>query len=81
MNCSKENCKRKAHAKGICTTHYQAMLRANKQNICSVRYCGKGATAFGLCHNHYKQDYQALKNDPVEKEKYWQWVKKELRLR
>jgi hypothetical protein len=80
MYCSKPDCTRKAHAKGICTTHYQAMLRANKTNICSIRYCGKGATAFGLCHTHYRQDYMALKTDPNEIEKFWQFVKKELAL-
>jgi hypothetical protein len=80
MTCSQDNCTRKVHARGICTTHYQAMLRANKENICSVRYCGKGATAFGMCHQHYKEDYRAMKADPIEMEKFWQFVRKELAL-
>jgi hypothetical protein len=80
MYCSKPDCHRKVHAKGICTTHYQAKLRANKEKVCSIKYCGAGATAFGLCNTHYKRDYDSLKTDPVEKEKYWLWVKKELRI-
>jgi len=80
MTCSQDDCTRKVHARGICTTHYQARLRNNKENICPVRYCVAGVTAFGMCHNHYRQEYIALKTDPNEKEKFWQFVRKELAL-
>jgi hypothetical protein len=80
MYCSKPDCTRKVHARGICTTHYQARLRANKDKVCSQAYCTRGASAFGLCGPHYKQEAHFVKTNENEIEKYWQWIKKELRL-
>jgi hypothetical protein len=80
MTCSQDNCTRNVHARGICTTHYQAWLRSRKDKVCQVTRCTKGATAFNLCHQHYKEDYLVLKDDPIERDKFWQFVKKELAL-
>jgi len=52
------NCPNPAHAQGLCSKHYRAMLRAKKlasNVVCQVEECGRAVQARGLCLMHYKR--------------------------
>lgn len=73
-------CDRKAHARGLCHTHYTIDKRSEASGVCSVRYCQAERKNAGLCGAHYQQDLKEMRFNPIEVEKFWNWVKKELAL-
>lgn len=67
-------------------------MAKNKTNwaVCSEAECGEPVHGQGLCHVHYGRAYRAKVKasgigrlqhyEPIDVDKYWLWVKKELAL-
>ena len=53
LDCSVAGCPRPVRARGVCDTHYRAILRRDTTCLCTVPDCGRALHARGLCTLHY----------------------------
>jgi hypothetical protein len=79
--CSVEHCESRAHAKGLCTKHYQRQKRtgttAPRPTECTVDGCGGAPYGQGLCSKHWQRQRRRGTTDPINLlERYWQRVDK-----
>ena len=73
--CSIEGCGREAHAKALCTRHWQESYAARLDGPrCEADGCNRVATCGGLCAAHYRRerrDGDPAAHRPIATFAYW----------
>jgi hypothetical protein len=53
--CAAQGCERPAHARGLCTMHYQRELKIHPELTCSIEGCERRAVGRGWCSMHWQR--------------------------
>jgi len=72
LECSEPSCKRRAHSRGLCSTHYGQSLKKygkidrNLYKVCVYEGCGRKHLAKGYCQSHYQQYKRGQEMRPIK---------------